>query len=82
MRYKERYEQGVHGVFLLQKFADMAKRCFSDCSMGSGRNTGYEVGRYEVGSKHSKRVPAFDFSDFQVPCPKMKNACWDSPKPL
>ena len=22
------------------------------------------------------------FSDFQVPCPKMKNACWDNPKPL
>lgn len=28
-------------------------------------------------SKHSKRVPACDFSYFQVPCPKMKNACWD-----
>ena len=37
---------------------------------------------YEVVSKHSKRVPACDFSDFQVPCPKMKNACWDNPKPL
>ena len=36
--------------------------------------------RYD--SKHSKRVPACDFSDFQVPCPKMKNACWDNPKPL
>ena len=40
--------------------------------------------RYEKrnDSKHSKRVPACDFSNFQVPCPKMKNACWDNPKPL
>ena len=27
-------------VFLLQKSADVAKRPHSDCSMGSGRNTG------------------------------------------
>ena len=40
MRCKERYEQVVHGVFLLQKSADVAKRPHSDCSMGSGRNTG------------------------------------------
>lgn len=39
--------------------------------------------RYEKrnDSKHSKRVPACDFSYFQVPCPKMKNACWDIPNP-
>ena len=68
IRYKERYEQVVHGVFLLQKSADVAKRHFSDCSIGSGRNTGYEVD-----SKHSKRVPACEFWDFQVPYPKIQN---------
>ncbi len=44
-------------------------------------NTAFLMG-YGVDSKHSKRVPVCDFSNFQVPCPKMKNACWDNPKPL
>jgi hypothetical protein len=30
----------------------------------------------------ASEYPLADFSYFQVPCPKMKNACWENPKPF
>ena len=56
---------------------NLAKTPCSDCSMGRGGNTGYEVV-----SKHSKRVPACGFCAVQVPYPNSQNCLLGYPRPL
>ena len=51
------------------------KNIFRRCDNPRKRSQGFD-------SRHSKQVPACDFSDFQVPCPKMKNVCWNNLKLL